>query len=183
MTASFQQRFRSGNLVNFRKNTLHNAASPGNPEVSNVDKEKNIAIISIALSGDQTQKAFEQSCDLYNVEVKNRKYNIPGFRPGAKLPANYLFQMFGEDTVKLLCAKLLSEDIQIECDKTGLTFVGRGRIVDFKEKSYFPGKEHVIEIECDLWPTISYDGRVDGYKGLDVSVQKGIIFICTLLFW
>ena len=56
---------------------------------------------------------------------------VPGFRPGAKLPVSYLYQMFGETNVKGLCASLLGEDIQTEADKTGLVLVGRGRIVDF----------------------------------------------------
>jgi FKBP-type peptidyl-prolyl cis-trans isomerase (trigger factor) len=31
------------------------------------------------------------------------------------------------------------------------------------------GKPHVIEIECDLWPEITYAGE-KGYKGLKVTV-------------
>ena len=42
---------------------------------------------------------------------------VAGFRKGAKLPPAYLYQMFGEDKVKLLCGNLLSEEIQDECEK------------------------------------------------------------------
>lgn len=42
-----------------------------------------------------------------------RKIQVPGFRRGAKLPAQYLYQVFGEDQVKGLCATLLAKDIQV----------------------------------------------------------------------
>jgi hypothetical protein len=47
--------------------------------------------------------------------------------------------MFGEDRVKLLCGTLLSEEIQDECEKTGLMFVGRGRITGFNEAGFVAG--------------------------------------------
>jgi hypothetical protein len=34
--------------------------------VKKLDKETNIACMSVALSGEQTQKAFSKSCDLFN---------------------------------------------------------------------------------------------------------------------
>ena len=101
---------------------------------------------------------------------------MAGFRQGAKLPPAYLYQMFGEDKVKLLCGNLLSEEIQDECEKTGLMFVGRGRITNFNENAFVPGKPHVFEIECDLWPEIKYgSGGADGYKGLSVTVSAAAI--------
>jgi len=144
---------------------------PGSPVVIKVDKTTNIALLSVALTGEQTQRAFTQSCDLFNVEVKSRGYKAAGFRPGAKLPPAYLYQMFGEDRVKSLCGNLLSEEIQDECEKTGLFFVGRGRITKFNENIYEAGKPHVLEIECDLWPEITYGGE-NGYKGLKCVATK-----------
>jgi len=181
ITQSFRTLFSKPKILNHLvssklfSTTLESNPSPGSPVVKSLNKETSIAQVSVTLSKEMTQRAFDQSCELYNNEVKNRKYKIPGFRPGAKLPASYLFQMFGESTVKLLCAKLLSEDIQAECDKTGLIFVGRGRILDFKEDSFVAGMEHTIDIECDLWPTIMYKGDSTGYKGLEVTVTKGEI--------
>lgn len=102
-------------------------------------------------------------------EVKAKGYSVPGFRQGSTLPAQYLFQMFGEEQVKNLCASFLSEDIQDECEHTGLLFVGRGRIMDFRTAELQPGKPHVIDIECDLWPKITYG---EGYKGLKVQVVR-----------
>jgi hypothetical protein len=72
--------------------------------------------------------------------------------------------MFGEESVKGLCASLLSNDIQTEADKTGLSLVGKGRIVDFKPLVYTPGQSHTFDLEVDMWPKILYDGRPDGYK-------------------
>ena len=54
--------------------------------------------------------------------------------------------MFGEDKVKLLCGNLLSEEIQDECEKTGMMFVGRGRITQFNEDTFTAGKPHNIEV-------------------------------------
>jgi len=147
-------------------------SSFGKPVVKRLDKEAHVANIMVTLSGEQTQSAFQRACDLYNVEVKNRGYKVPGFRPGAKLPANYLYQMFGENTVKKLCATLLDQSIQEECEKTGLALVGRGRINDFNELGFTAGSPHTFEVECDLWPNISY-GKNDGYKGLSLTVTKG----------
>lgn len=145
--------------------------SPGAPIVRKVDKSLNVAYMTVALTGEQTQRAFAQSCDLFNEEVQNRGYKAPGFRPGSKLPPAYLYQMFGEDRVKLLCGNLLSEEIQDECEKSGLMFVGRGRITQFNEAKFIAGKPHVLDIECDLWPEISYSGP-NGYKGLKCTVVK-----------
>jgi Bacterial trigger factor protein (TF) len=147
--------------------------TPGNPVLKHVDKERNVAFMRVALSGAQTQSAFAKSCDLFNDEVKNRDYKVAGFRKGAKLPPAYLYQMFGEDKVKLLCGNLLSEEIQDECEKIGLMFVGRGRITNFYEDQFVAGKPHVLEIECDLWPEIDYGAK--GYKGLTVTVNTSPI--------
>lgn len=76
--------------------------SPGAPVVKNIDKKTNIATMAIALSGEQTQSAFLKSCELFNEEVKERGYKVAGFRQGAKLPPPYLYQMFGEDKVRLI---------------------------------------------------------------------------------
>lgn len=146
---------------------------PGSPVVKKFDKETAIAVLSVALTAAQTQKSFAQACEMLNEEVKSREYKVPGFRPGSKLPPNYLYQIFGEDRVKLLCGNLMSEEIQDECDKSGLMFVGRGRITNFNQDQFVGGKPHVLEIECDLWPEIKYAGE-KGYKGLKCSavVQK-----------
>jgi len=143
-----------------------------NPSILKLDETNNLATIEIILSPQQTQSAFDKSCELYNEEVKTRGYKVPGFRPGAKLPTTYLYQMFGESNVKGLCSSLLANDIQTEADKTGLILVGRGRVVDFKADSFTPGTQHTIQIEVDLWPKITYNGNKDGYKGLSVTVSK-----------
>ena len=154
-------------------NALYPDPTPGAPVLKNVDKETNVAFMSIALSGEQTQAAFTKSCELFNEEVKTRGYKAAGFRPGAKLPPAYLYQMFGEDRVKLLCGTLLSEEIQDECEKTGMLFVGRGRITNFNEASFMAGKSHIMDIECDLWPEITYSK--DGYKNLVVTAVNSSV--------
>lgn len=148
--------------------------TPGSPVIKFINKDTNIASMSVAIAGDITQKAYSEACDLFNAEVRQRGYTVPGFRAGAKLPPLYLNQMFGEDNVKLMCGNLMSSAIQDECETTGMMFVGRGRIMDFHVKSFTPGQPHVIDVECDLWPSIVYGGE-RGYKGLRVTVVKDLM--------
>ena len=37
------------------------------------------------------------------------------------------------------------------------------------------GMPHVLELECDLMPKITYNGTEDGYKGLKVTVQRSAV--------
>ena len=141
------------------------------PVVKLLDKQNEIAHMTVTLSGAQTQRVFAEACELFNEEVKTKGYKVPGFRPGAKLPPAYLYQIFGEDRVKGLCATLLSNEIQDECEKTGMMFVGRGRITKFNEALFTAGKPHSLEIECDLWPQITYNGAT-GYNGLKCTATK-----------
>lgn len=117
--------------------------------VQEVDKEKLIARLLVSVPGISTQKAFAASCDLFNQEVKQRGYTAPGFRPGATLPSKYLFEMFGEDQVKGLCASLLAADIQEQCALSQLQLVGRGRVVDFRTKDFQPGQPPFLLVASD----------------------------------
>ena len=170
---SYTKRCSSSALMSETGGTSLAGPLPGSPLVRKIDKENAIAYIDLTLTAAQTQKAFTDSCEMFNEEVKTRGYKVPGFRPGSKLPPAYLYQIFGEDRVKLMCGTLLSEQIQDECEKTGLQFVGRGRIMQFNEAAFSAGKPHSIEIECDLWPEINY-GSDRGYKGLKCSAIKVI---------
>lgn len=149
--------------------TSGGGASPGNPVVTKMDKDNSLAEMEITLSAEATQKSFTKACELFNDEVKQRGYTAAGFRKGAKLPPAYLYQMFGEDRVKMLTGNLMSEEIQDQCEKTKLLFVGRGRITNFNVDNFTAGKPHTITVECDLWPEIDYGS---GYKGLKATAVK-----------
>jgi hypothetical protein len=86
--------------------------SPGNPLIKSVDNGSYTAYLSVCIPGEATQRAMTSACEIFNEEVKKKGYTVPGFRPGASLPRQYLFQIFGEDKVKLFCANLLAGDIQ-----------------------------------------------------------------------
>mmetsp|Transcript_15459 Transcript_15459/g.25754 ORF Transcript_15459/g.25754 Transcript_15459/m.25754 type:complete len:527 (+) Transcript_15459:107-1687(+) len=164
----FLQRFQS---MMVDTSTPTSDSNPGAPVVKKIDKDTNVASMSVTIPAEKTKEAFLKACDMFNEEVKLRGYSAPGFRPGSKLPPQYLYQMFGESTVKNFCGNLLSEAIQDECELTGLMFVGRGRIMDFNPDAFKSGEPHTIDVECDLWPEINYTNG-DGYKGLTVTVVK-----------
>ena len=147
------------------------ASIPGNPVITRMDKENSVCVMEITLSGEVTQRAFTKACELFNEEVKSRGYTAAGFRKGSKLPPAYLYQMFGEDRVKMLTGNLMSDEIQDECEKTKLMFVGRGRITEFNVDNFTAGKPHTLTLECDMWPDISY-GAGAGYKGLHATAVK-----------
>lgn len=146
------------------------------PVVQSIDNESNVAKMMVTLSAASTQKAFAKACDIFNEEVKTKGYKVDGFRAGAKLPPAYILKLFSKERVNAVCAQLLTEDIQDECEKTGLKFVGRGRILQFNQESFTAGQPHTIELECDLWPDIEYkkqaSGTNDGYRGLKITATK-----------
>ena len=172
MSAAFKPFFRQS-MKGSSVSRMH-MMTQDKPTIKKMDEDSNIAVLEITLTGLQTQAAYDKSCELFNEEVKTRGYKVPGFRPGAKLPVPYLYQMFGEANVKGLCSSLLGNDIQVQADKTGLTLVGRGRIIDFKIDDFQAGKPHTVDIEVDLWPKIGYgSGGSAGYKGIEVTLTRG----------
>jgi len=49
------------------------------PKISKMDEAANLATVSITLSAEQTQKAFDAACEMFNEEVKTRGYKVRGF--------------------------------------------------------------------------------------------------------
>jgi len=49
---------------------------PGSPVIRSMNKESGKAMMAVALTGEQTQKAFSEACDLFNEEVKGRGYKV-----------------------------------------------------------------------------------------------------------
>lgn len=114
--------------------------TPGNPIVREIDEVGHIATIAVSVPGSATQAAFDRTCVIFNEvlrillsftnfkrsilseslycvaplqEVKHKNFKLPGFRPGAKLPAQLLFDLYGEKEVKDFCGTLLSEAILV----------------------------------------------------------------------
>jgi len=62
-------------LARVRKSLLHTTTmlsmstaevQPGSPIIKKIDESTKIAYMTIALSGEQTQKAFNSACDMFN---------------------------------------------------------------------------------------------------------------------
>lgn len=58
------RRYSSFNGITMMSET--ETIKPGNPLVKKIDESKKIAYMTIALSGEQTQKAFNTACDMFN---------------------------------------------------------------------------------------------------------------------
>jgi hypothetical protein len=39
---------------------------PGSPVINRIDEENNIAYMTVAIDGEDTQRAFNKACDLFN---------------------------------------------------------------------------------------------------------------------
>ena len=44
--------------------------------IKSKDETENLATVTVTLSPDQTQKAFDQACEMFNEEVKTRGYKV-----------------------------------------------------------------------------------------------------------
>ena len=83
-------RFKSSQILSLSSTDC----KPGSPIIKSIDKDNNIAYMTVAISGEDTQKAFSKAVEMFNEEVKSKEYKVAGFRPGAKLPASYLYQVY-----------------------------------------------------------------------------------------
>lgn len=77
-TSTFSRTFSTSTSASSGGNALYPDPSPGVPVLKTVDKETNIAYMSIALTGEQTSIAFTKSCEMFNEEVKSRGYKTAG---------------------------------------------------------------------------------------------------------
>ena len=48
----------------------------GQPLIKKLDERENLAILEVVLSPEQTQKAFDTACEMFNDEVKTRGYKV-----------------------------------------------------------------------------------------------------------
>lgn len=57
--------------------TTSAAATPGKPVVRRLDEEANVAYMTVAISGEQTDRAFKKSCAAFNeVNIRHLRQSI-----------------------------------------------------------------------------------------------------------
>ena len=128
------KRSKSVSVNSVLSSELGTKPTPGSPIVRYVYSNSNLALLSIAVSGETTQKAFNQACEIFNEvglslhiirdhaskltsrqpflqDSKGRK--VSGFPLGAKLPYQILYDIYTEKQVKDACKHFLDEPITV----------------------------------------------------------------------
>lgn len=65
-----------GNKKKFTRLFSSNSGISAKPTIKNIDENENLATIEVVLSPQQTQKAFDAACEMFNEEVKTRGYKV-----------------------------------------------------------------------------------------------------------
>lgn len=60
----------------FTKLFMSKSEVSGQPLIKKLDERENLAILEVVLSPEQTQKAFDTACEMFNDEVKTRGYKV-----------------------------------------------------------------------------------------------------------
>ena len=69
-------RFGNDHENYFTRLFMSQSGSPTAPMIKKLDEHENLAIIEVVLSAQQTQKAFDTACEMFNDEVKTRGYKV-----------------------------------------------------------------------------------------------------------
>ena len=110
------------------------------PVIDCVDSNNSVAKVKIYLSGEDTMKAFNESCASYMTQAFELSNSVNNNTLNASMSLDALHRIFGEEKIKLLSLQYLSGPIARECIRTGLPIVGGGRILNYKPDLFIPGQ-------------------------------------------
>jgi trigger factor len=138
--------------------------------------------LTVTAPGTATKAAYDKAC----VEL-SQNIEIPGFRKGAKIPAQVLEQVIrqrneGKGGKHPLRAQaittLINQLVEPTLKKNDLDPIGQPTMVVPLEEmveSFQPGEELTIKVRCDVWPELKWKQSTDGtavYKGLKGSYTR-----------
>jgi trigger factor len=135
--------------------------------------------LTFNVPGSATQAAYDKACTELSKNII-----IPGFRKGARIPAQVLEQnMSGKGGRYALRAQainsLISEMIEPALkEEHGLEPIGQPSLETPAEemaKDFTPGDDLVLNVRCDVWPDIQWkkvEGKEKPYIGLTGSYKR-----------
>eukprot|EP01040_Poterioochromonas_malhamensis_P007720 gene7720-8338_t len=162
----------TSDTLNMRIFDNFNDPKPGAPRVIEVNKEKGYADIRLLINELATMQAHKDLIGIFqrqNEKIDKKAINDVVIRPS--MTKQDIYQAIGEEKAHELYFNLLQGPIQMECKKSQLPLIGTIKLLNFDGKKFNPGKNHVVEVRCDLWPEITYSAPQE-YKGLQVTVAK-----------
>mmetsp|Transcript_11961 Transcript_11961/g.20945 ORF Transcript_11961/g.20945 Transcript_11961/m.20945 type:complete len:505 (+) Transcript_11961:60-1574(+) len=153
---------------NFLSTARRSMASDTNMGASVEPAGNSSVIIKLNVPGQATKECWAQALVAFTQAVE-----FEGFRKGSKIPEQTIVNQVGEDSVKSEALHILTNSVlKSAVQSSGVNAIGQAQLVrDSMElvKDYSPGKELLMEIKIDVFPTIEYTGD---YKGLQVAVDK-----------
>ncbi len=140
--------------------------------------ESSVKVV-ITAPGSATKAAYDKACTELSKNI-----SIPGFRKGAKIPAQVLEQAMSakggryalrEQAINSLVGELLEPALK---DEHGLEPIGQPALeipASEMAKDFTPGKDLELTVKCDVWPDIEWkkvEGKEKPYLGLDGSYKR-----------
>jgi trigger factor len=156
------------------------ARVPVSLEASTMERLPESAVkVVITAPGSATKAAYDKACTELSKNI-----SIPGFRKGAKIPAQVLEQAMAgkggryalrEQAINSLVAELIEPALK---EEHGLEPIGMPSLeVPAAEmaKDFKPGDDLLLAVKCDVWPDIQWkqvEGKDKPYLGLKASYKR-----------
>jgi trigger factor len=135
--------------------------------------------VTITAPGSATQAAFDKACTELSKSV-----SIPGFRKGAKIPAQVLENAMSAkggryalrtQAINDLLGELIEPALK---DEHGLEPIGQPRLEQDAEEiaeNFKPGEDLELDVICDVWPGVTWkevEGKEKPYMGLTGKYER-----------
>jgi trigger factor len=128
--------------------------------------------------GTSTQAAYDKACRELSKQIA-----IPGFRKGAKIPAQVLEQAMAakggrqalrKQAINSLLSQLIEPTLKQEYN---LEPIGQPTLlvsVDELANTFVPGEELQLQVQCDVWPDLQWKQELSTkpYLGLAGTYQR-----------
>ena len=135
--------------------------------------------VTITAPGSATKAAYDKACTELSKNI-----SIPGFRKGAKIPAQVLEQAMAgkggryalrEQAINELVGELIEPALK---EEHGLEPIGMPTLetpASELAKDFTPGEDLELNVKCDVWPDIKWitvEGKEKPYHGLKGSYKR-----------
>jgi len=142
--------------------------------------------VTLTASGDDVKSAYDRGINEVGKAMSSDGASLKGFRPGKKIPREVLLpKILREERLKTALEKsvisqLLKTLTEREVTRMPMSeyeVIGSPRLKsdeDTVTNFLDPTGESplLLEIECDVWPTVTFASDTPGYKGLTASYTR-----------